>query len=124
MVMLPKSPGKLSFAENDSNVTLTILYRLEYIIIVFSFVYQIFLFDDIPNELEIIGLIFVILACFLSLSEELYYHLKDKGARYDAVANNSDSSSSESDIDIESNLVSMSGDENKMFIGDKLNLIT
>ena len=59
---------------------------LEYIIIVFSFAYQIFLFNDIPNELEIIGVGFVMLAAILSLLEELYYFVKTKDAiSYDEV---------------------------------------
>ena len=50
---------------------------LEYITIVFSFLYQIFLFNDIPNILEVIGLSFVVTACCFSLLEEwYYYHIK------------------------------------------------
>ena len=98
-------------------MTHLMLYRLEYIIIVFSFIYQIFLFDDMPNELEIIGLIFVILASFLSLFEELYYYFKDEIVSYGAVRNE-ETSSSESDVDIESNLVSMSDNESKVLINN------
>ena len=61
-----------------------LLYRLEYIGIVFSFVYQIWLFDDIPDTYEIIGAVLVIIACSLSVLEELYNHYyKQEESPYD-----------------------------------------
>ena len=79
---------------------------LEYIIILFSFIYQIWLFDDTPNELEIVGLLFIIFACFLSLFEELYNHLKNKQlVSHDAVAESESFSSTEFEDDQGSNLV-------------------
>eukprot|EP01084_Bolivina_argentea_P039570 73121_1 len=51
---------------------------LEYIAIVFSFIYQIYVFNDIPNKFEIIGVMLLSIACILPISEELYYYCSRK----------------------------------------------
>ena len=51
---------------------------LEYSILVFGFSSQILIFNDTPNEFEIIGLILVVFACCLSLFEELYKRYSNK----------------------------------------------
>ena len=63
---------------------------LEYITIVFTFLYQIFLFNDIPNMLEIIGAFMVIIACCLSLIEEMYNHRKKERYSFVPTTENED----------------------------------
>ena len=50
----------------------------EYLILVFAFLYQIFVFDVIPNQFEIVGVILIITACMLSLAEELYVEYRKR----------------------------------------------
>ena len=56
------------------------IYRLGYINIVFAFLYQIFLFQDIPTHIQLIGIIFVVIASVLSILEESWkqYSIKKK----------------------------------------------
>ena len=58
---------------------------LEYIAIVFTFMYQIWLFNDIPDTFEIIGAILVIIACAMSVLEEVYnhYYCQNEDSSYD-----------------------------------------
>ena len=50
----------------------------EYLILVFAFLYQIFVFDVIPNQFEIVGIILIIIACSLSLAEEMYVEYRNR----------------------------------------------
>eukprot|EP01083_Nonionella_stella_P050123 133422_1 len=55
---------------------------LEYISLVYAFAYQIFFFGDIPNVFEVIGVVFVLLACCVSLLEEAYKHYSKRKVSY------------------------------------------
>ena len=63
---------------------------LEYIETVFTLLYQIFLFNDIPNTFEITGAVLVVIACCISVGEEIYNHRKSKEVNYERVSVNSD----------------------------------
>eukprot|EP01084_Bolivina_argentea_P028623 53167_1 len=63
----------------------------ENIDLIASYCYQIFLFNDIPNHLEIVGAILTVIAAFFPLSEEIYDHCKKP--QYQPVSMNSDTQS-------------------------------
>eukprot|EP01083_Nonionella_stella_P014548 40848_1 len=73
---------------------------LEYTTLLFAFSYQIFLFGDIPNTLEVIGVIFVLLACVVSILEELYKKYLTNKISY-SVLHNIATSQSEDDSQTE-----------------------
>ena len=54
--------------------------------------YQIWLFDDIPNMYEIAGAILVIIACAMSVLEEVYNHYNGDDESYDYYESVSDGS--------------------------------
>ena len=70
---------------------------LEYIAIVFTFMYQIFLFGDIPDIFEIIGVILVIIACAMSVLEEVYHHYYE----HDEVSSDEDYQIIPGPVDVE-----------------------
>eukprot|EP01084_Bolivina_argentea_P314771 545233_1 len=47
---------------------------MEYIAVVFAFIYQIYLFNDIPNKFEVIGVVLLTIACITSITEEFILH--------------------------------------------------
>ena len=51
---------------------------MQYFAIAISYMYQIFLFQQIPTPLQIIGVVLVIISCIISLSEAFYDYTKTK----------------------------------------------
>eukprot|EP01083_Nonionella_stella_P207795 754543_1 len=64
---------------------------LEYITLIYAFAYQTFLFDDVPNTFEIIGAVLVVLACCVSLLEEVYNKYVKQTISYHPIRNLSSS---------------------------------
>ena len=66
------SMGTIGFQYGEA----TKLAWLEYTSIIFAFLFQTYLFNDIPNDFEIIGAVLIGIAICLSIAEEIYHNYK------------------------------------------------
>ena len=77
-IIITISVGILGFTALSLNVIgyqqaeATQVAWLEFILIIFEYMYQIFLFNDAPNALEIIGIVLVIIGSSISIMEAFY----------------------------------------------------
>ena len=76
----------------------TLVGWLEYIQIPISFVYQLLIFDDVPNKYEIIGAVAVGIGGLLPTIEQVYIYLKERSKGYQQIDITSDVSESEIEI--------------------------
>eukprot|EP01084_Bolivina_argentea_P230445 388744_1 len=63
---------------------------IEYMSLSFTFLYQIFLFHEIPNQFEVIGAMFIAVTCCLSLLEEFYNYYTHKSKYFAAPDTDTD----------------------------------